>query len=451
MDLKALVAKYSVAGPRYTSYPTAPQWSSAVKEDVYRHRLASRPKGKTLGVYVHLPFCESLCYYCGCNIQITHDKSRSARYVDHVLRELDAVASALPETVGLSQMSWGGGTPTFLTVSEIEKLFQAIAARFPVTADADVSVEVDPRVTTDAQLETMRRLGFNRVSFGVQDFDPKVQETVHRIQPAAMTERMLAKCRGLGYRGINFDLIYGLPYQTPATFEKTLDRLLEMRPDRIALYNYARLPDMIPHQKILEKHPMPEADERLTLFARAYERLLGAGYVAIGMDHFALADDDLGQAVTNGTLFRNFMGYVVKRSEELLGLGASAIGEVNGAFFQNVKSPKEYEDTVERTGLATLRGLVLSDDDHRRRWIVQGLMCEFDVDFAAYAARFGEDFRQTYAREIERLAPLVADGLLVVDTKRIRVTDLGRLFVRNAAMAFDAYLEQSTLRYSKTV
>jgi oxygen-independent coproporphyrinogen-3 oxidase len=451
MDLKALVQKYSVAGPRYTSYPTAPQWSAAVKEDVYRHRLGTRPKGSTLGVYVHLPFCESLCYYCGCNIQITHDKSRSARYVDAVRRELDAVADALPETVPLSQMSWGGGTPTFLSVGEIESLYRAIVARFPTTPDADLSVEVDPRVTTDEQLALMRTLGFNRVSFGVQDFDRKVQETVNRVQPEAMTERMLVHSRQLGYRGINFDLIYGLPYQTEASFERTLDQLVAMRPDRVALFNYARLPDLIPHQKILEKHPMPDADVRIVLFTRAYERLLAAGYVAIGMDHFALADDALALSLKNGTLFRNFQGYVVRRSEELIGLGASAIGEVNGGFFQNTKNPKQYEEAIADRGLATLRGLVLSDDDHRRRWIIQRILCEFAVDFEAYARAHGEDFRQTYAAEIERLSPLVDDGLITVTDKHIRVEPLGRLFVRNAAMAFDAYLDRSPVRYSKTV
>ena len=451
MDLKALVAKYSVAGPRYTSYPTAPQWSSAIKEDVYRHRLETRATGSTLGVYVHLPFCESLCYYCGCNIQITHDKSRSARYVDAVRREIDTVASALPETVSLSQMSWGGGTPTFLSVGEIDTLFRAIAARFPVTSDADLSVEVDPRVTSDEQLETMRALGFNRVSFGVQDFDAKVQQTVNRVQPEAMTERMLVKCRQLGYRGINFDLIYGLPYQTETTFERTLDLLVTMRPDRVALFNYARLPELIPHQKILEKHPMPDADVRIRLFTRAYEKLVAAGYVAIGIDHFALADDALSEALGNGSLFRNFQGYVVKRSEELVGIGASAIGEINGGFFQNTKNPKEYEESVARQGFATLRGLVLSEDDHRRRWIIQRIMCEFAVDFDAYSRVYGQDFRATYATELERLTPLVDDGLVTVTDKSIRIEPLGRLFVRNAAMAFDAYLERGAARYSRTV
>jgi oxygen-independent coproporphyrinogen-3 oxidase len=353
--------------------------------------------------------------------------------------------------VPLAQMSWGGGTPTFLSVKEIETLAKAIESRFPRSSDADVSVEVDPRVTTPEQLEALRALGFNRLSLGVQDFDPAVQKAVNRVQPAEMTARMLELGRALGYRGINFDLIYGLPYQTATTFEGTLDRLLQMRPDRIALYNYARLPDLIKHQQILEKYPMPEADERLGLFARAYERLLAAGYVAIGMDHFALAEDDLGKAVDDGTLFRNFMGYVVKRSEELVGLGASAIGEVNGGFFQNAKAPKDYEAAVTANGVATLRGLVLSEDDHRRRWIIQRLMCEFHVDFAAYERAFGADFATTFAGELESLAPLVDDGLLSVDGRGIRVLPLGRLFVRNAAMVFDAYLESGAAKYSKTV
>ncbi len=453
LDLKRLITKYSTSGPRYTSYPTAPQWSESTGVDAYRGKLSSGFLGadKTLGLYVHLPFCESLCYYCGCNIQITHDKSRSGSYVDSVIREIRTVAKLLGEKRTLTQISWGGGTPTFLTLDEIRRLQEATLEAFTLSPQADVSIEVDPRVTSDAQLELLRSLGFNRVSLGVQDFDPSVQQAINRLQPADMTARMLAKCRELGFGGINFDLIYGLPLQSLARFERTVDEIVRMRPDRIALYNYARLPEMLKHQKILEKYPMPEAEERVDIFTMAYDRLTAAGYFAIGMDHFALEDDELYGAIQDGKLYRNFMGYVVKKGTEMLGVGASAIGDLGNGYFQNVKNPAEYEKRVLETGVATLRGCLLTTDDERRKWIIQRLMCEFTLSPKAYRARFDGDLARDFGAALDELEPFVDDGLLAREGDSWKVTPLGRLFVRNIAMVFDAYLDRSKNLYSRTV
>jgi oxygen-independent coproporphyrinogen III oxidase len=454
MDLKALVQKYSQAGPRYTSYPTAPVWSGDLGPESYRAHLQSGflGSGKTLALYVHIPFCESLCYYCGCNIQITHDHSRSGSYVDALLLELKTVAQLIGGRRTLTQISWGGGTPTFLTIDEVRKLQEGTLALFDLASDADVSIEIDPRVTSDAQLVLLRQLGFNRVSLGVQDFSLEVQKAVNRIQPAEMTRKMLDRCKELGYKETNFDLIYGLPHQTLGTFEKTVDEVIRMQPSRIALYNYARLPNLVKHQAILEDKPFPEASERIDIFAMAFEKLTAAGYGAIGMDHFSHKTDSLYRALSEGTLYRNFMGYVVRKGTDLVGIGASAIGELGDAYFQNVRGAKEYEEKVRATGLAAFRGHRLSLDDQRRKWIIQTLMCRFRLDYPEYEKRFGESFPKAFSDEMTSLAPLVSDGLVVFTPKALEITETGRLFIRNVAMVFDAYLKgPQKVTYSKTV
>lgn len=454
MDLNALITKYSRSGPRYTSYPTAPQWSDKHGADTYRRHLEalSQNTSKPLSLYIHVPFCESLCYYCGCNILITKDHSRSREYVEHCLIELEAVATALKARRKLGQISWGGGTPTYLTVGQMKQLHQGTQHLFEIAADAEVNIEVDPRVTTNEQLEWLASLGFNRVSLGVQDFDPKVQETIHRIQPEEMTDSMVKKCRTLGMKGINLDLIYGLPYQTVTSFERTMDAVARIRPDRIALYNYAHLPNMIAHQKILDSHPMPSADERVAIFQLAYERLIGAGYRSIGMDHFALREDELSRALDKGSLYRNFQGYSVQKAADMIGIGCSAIGEVEGGYFQNVREVKPYQEKIGAGGLATLRGCVLSDDDKRRKWVIQTLMCQFELRSDRYEAMFGAPFETHFGAECAELTGFFEEGLLERRGETLKVSDLGRLFVRNIAMVFDAYLKApSPVRYSTTV
>jgi oxygen-independent coproporphyrinogen-3 oxidase len=450
MGLETLITKYSTQGPRYTSYPTAPQWTESVGEKEYVAALGRVKETEPLALYAHLPFCEKLCYYCGCNIQITGDKSRSASYVKKMQQELSLVARALSHRPTLNQISWGGGTPTFLSLEEIRSLHLAVLEHFSIDTHAEVNIEIDPRVTTFAQMALLRELGFNRASLGVQDFHPRVQEAVNRVQPAEETAALLGECRRLGFEGINFDLIYGLPFQTRESFHSTLDQVIAMLPDRIALYNYARLPSLLKHQSILEKYPLPSAEERVAIFTLALQRLTDAGYEAIGMDHFALREDSLAHALHNGTLYRNFMGYTVKQGAHLIGVGASAIGEVGGGFFQNVRKPSDYEARLEN-GLATLRGLVLTPDDLRRKWVIQRLMCQFLVPFDAFESEFSCAFEMTFSRELSALEGFYQDGILERIPAGIRVTPLGRLFVRNVAMVFDAYLHKQTHHFSKTV
>lgn len=451
MGLAALISKYSTPGPRYTSYPTAPQWTTEAGAPEHEAALRRILPTDSLALYVHLPFCEKLCYYCGCNIQVTGDKSRSRVYVQRVIEELRLVAKILGAQRTLSQISWGGGTPTFLTLDEIRELAIATRECFSIDPDAEVSIEIDPRVTSAAQLELLRELGFNRTSLGVQDFNPKVQEAVNRIQSPEMTLGLLNTCRNLGYDGINFDLIYGLPWQTLETFRHTVEQVVQMRPDRIALYNYARLPSLLKHQSILEKFPMPGAEERVEIFTQALAALTASGYHAVGMDHFALEADGLTKALAEGRLYRNFMGYTVKQGNHLIGVGCSAISEVGGGFFQNVKKPSEYESKVESGNLPTMRGIVLSSDDLRRKWVIQSLMCRFRLDPIAYYETFHEKFETAFEENLKQLEPFYVDGILKNSGGALQVTELGRLFVRNIAMVFDAYLGDKKATFSQTV
>lgn len=455
MALIELIRKYSTSGPRYTSYPTAPQWTDNISEDTYRQSLKSdfaRPE-EDLALYVHIPFCEQLCYYCGCNIQITKDHSRSQNYVNTLLREIENTAHLLGNRRTLSQVSWGGGTPTFLSIGEIKSLQNGIMKYFQLSEDAEVSIEIDPRVTTEEQLVVLRELGFNRASLGVQDFNEEVQKAVNRVQSAQMTEKMLKKCHSLGFSGVNFDLIYGLPLQTFDTFAKTVEEVIRIRPDRIALYNYAHLPSLRPHQKILEKMPMPQAEERVKIFSHAYDRLLSVGYRSIGMDHFALETDEMYLALRDGRLYRNFMGYTVKKGAGMIGIGASAIGESYNGYFQNVREAKDYEQRVGNTGLSTLRGCQLTQDDLERKWVIQSLMCQFRLDEKEFESKFKKSFRDKFQSELTQLGDFFEEGILEGNICSFKVTDLGRLFVRNVAMVFDAYWGKTPQKatYSKTV
>jgi oxygen-independent coproporphyrinogen-3 oxidase len=454
MGLTELIKKYSTSGPRYTSYPTAPQWVESFKTEAYREQLKKSFTGKTdpIALYIHIPFCEALCYYCGCNIQITKDHSRSESYLNALVHELQTVAKIIGTRQTLSQISWGGGTPTFLTCDEIEKLHRATLELFDVAPGAEISIEIDPRVTSHDQLSTLRRLGFNRVSLGVQDFNESVQKAINRIQSVELTGKMLSFCRQLGYEGINFDLIYGLPLQTRESFHHTLKQVIELRPDRIALYNYAHLPSLRPHQKIMDKFARPDSEDRLAIFTDGYTQFTANGYRSIGMDHFALETDELFLALERETLYRNFMGYTVKRGAGMIGIGASAIGEVGGSYFQNIRETKAYEDSIASEGLAAFRGCLLTEDDEQRKWIIQQLMCRFVLRFDEYRVRFGEDFQTHYKEEIQSLQSFKDEGILTVDEKSIAITDLGRLFIRNVAMIFDAYLSRPTgATYSGTL
>ncbi|MBW2273218.1 MAG: oxygen-independent coproporphyrinogen III oxidase [Deltaproteobacteria bacterium] len=454
--LEKLIPRYDVAGPRYTSYPTAPVWKEDFGDEAYGRALEQVAPGADLSLYVHVPFCESLCHYCACNKVITRKAELPVRYLEVIAREIEATRQRLRGDPRAVELHWGGGTPTHLTPEQIRTLFDAITSAIPLHDDAEVSIEVDPRVTTVDHMDVLAECGFNRISLGVQDFDARVQESVHRVQPVDQVEKLVVNSRERGFRSINFDLIYGLPYQTEDSFSRTLDTVLDLAPDRIALYSYAHVTWVAKQQRSFERSDLPEPARKLRIMLMAIRRFLEAGYVYIGMDHFARPEDDLSRALADGRLYRNFMGYTIRAGGELVGFGPSAISELEDSYAQSQRGLGEWEQAVEERGLATLRGHRLSADDLARRWVIQSIMCQGVVEASVYEARFGEPFAKRYAKEIQRLAPMAEDGLIVVEADgSLRVTSDGRLLVRNAAMAFDAYLEQQTRGdkplFSKTV
>jgi oxygen-independent coproporphyrinogen-3 oxidase len=441
----ALLARYDRPGPRYTSYPTAVEFHGGFTEADYRERLAAanRRSESPLSLYVHLPFCEQRCLFCACNVVVTRHRDVAAGYLGHLLKELDLLAARLPDRRQLAQLHWGGGTPTYYTPQQLEGLFRAITRHFTFTPDADLSLEADPRVTTETHITTLRRLGFNRLSLGVQDFAIEVQEAVHRIQSAELTHALVNRARAVGFGSVNLDLIFGLPYQTLEGFRRTLDQVLRIRPDRLAVYSFAFVPWIKGHMKRIPLEVLPSASAKLDLLALAIETLTAAGYRQIGMDHFALPEDDLAGAAEQGTLCRNFMGYAVRAAPDLVGLGASAIGEVAGAFAQNTKKLSEYAAAVETGHLPIERGYVLSADDLRRKAVITQLMCAFQVDLPAFADRFGIRFTDYFANEVAALRSEdgpIAEGLVELSDTALRLTRRGRPFVRTICMTFDRYL-----------
>lgn len=450
MSTLQLLERYDRPGPRYTSYPTAVEFHDGVRHEIYVERLArlNRANEAPLSAYVHLPFCEHRCSFCGCNVVITPHREVASRYLQAVEQEIDLLASHLPDRRTISQMHWGGGTPTYYTPAQLEQVFARIARHFKFTPDAELGVEVDPRVTTFEHLEMLRGLGFNRLSMGVQDFNPKVQEAVNRIQSFELTRDLIVKARELGFSSINVDLIYGLPHQTLETFKATLDQALTLRPDRVAAYSFAFVPWMKAHMKQIDIDALPTPEVKLSLLAATVDAFLGAGYRQIGMDHFALPTDDMARAVDTHTLHRNFMGYTVKSTSDMVAIGVSAIGDVQGAFVQNTKKLPEYYEAVEAGRFPIERGYELSEDDAIRRYVITELMCNFRLDTGEVEQRFGIDFETYFADELARLAggdsSPVADGLVTVTGGLITVQPTGRMFVRNICMIFDTYLAART-------
>jgi len=454
-----LLRRYNVQGPRYTSYPTAPMWREELSARDYGAILeasASADEPAPLSLYVHLPFCEKLCYFCGCTVVITGSRHvPESDYLDLLEREIDWVAArAIPggSSRRVVQLHWGGGTPTYFPPALLERLARRIFERFPLDPDAEIGIEVDPRVTTPEQLETLARLGFNRLSMGVQDFDPRVQAAINRIQPEADTRRLVEQARGLGFTSLNMDLIYGLPHQTPESFSATIDRVLAIGPDRLAVYSYANVPWMKKHQAILEPH-LPSEGEKFEIFRTALSRFTAAGFEYIGMDHFARPDDELARARRDRTLHRNFQGYTTKAGTDLIGLGMSAIGSVGEHYVQNRRELPAYREAIEAGGAATFRGFRLSEEDRLRRAVIGSLLCHGVVVKGEIEQRFGIDFDAHFADAIRRLEPCEADGLVERTAESIRATPLGRVFLRNLAMPFDAYLEAAPEKpvFSKTL
>lgn len=438
-----LLAKYDRPGPRYTSYPTAVEFSESFTPERYQEKLAeaSRHPDEPLSLYVHLPFCRERCSFCGCNVIITQKPGVASAYIEDLEREVELVASKLQKRNRLVQYHWGGGTPTFLTEEEIERVWNAFAKRFVFEKDAEIAIEVDPRVTTHRQAELLVRLGFNRFSMGVQDFDSDVQEAVNRYQTYNQTKDLHEYLRGLGVDSINFDFIYGLPKQSPETFRKTIELALTLRPDRVAVYSYAYVPWIKANQKAIVVEELPPRDVKLRLFGIAHELFLGAGYQQIGMDHFAVAGDSLAKAAREHTLFRNFMGYTTHPARDYIGLGVSSIGDLGGAFAQNTKKLNRYRDALDR-GLPPIeRGFVRSRDDEIRRDVIQSLMCNFWLDIPAVERQHGIEFASYFADALKELREGPAASEFVrLSPEVIEVTEAGRLFVRNICMAFDAYL-----------
>jgi oxygen-independent coproporphyrinogen III oxidase len=436
-----LLARYDQPGPRYTSYPTAVEFTEALTTQDYGRRLAAADElgDAPLSLYVHLPFCEERCLFCGCHVIVTKHRDVAAPYLELVKRETDMLAARLPRRRRFAQLHLGGGTPTYFDPEQLADFLRHLRGHFEPLPGAELAVEVDPRVTTAAHVEVLADLGFNRMSLGVQDLTPEVQEAVNRIQSLEQTSRLVEHARARGFRGINIDLIYGLPRQTPETFERTVEAVIHLEVDRAAVYSFAFVPWVRGHQKKLEEDELPDAATKVTLFAIARERFLAAGYEPIGMDHFARPDDDLARARHEGRLRRNFQGYAVIPGDDVVGLGISAIGDVRGAYVQNEKKLSVYEERIQAGELPVARGVMRTADDEVRRTVIHELMCNFRVDPVAIGRRYDLDFESYFASDLDLLAAHEREGLVRISAERIEATPVGELFVRNLAMCFDRY------------
>ena len=443
----ALLKKYDRPGPRYTSYPTAPVWTEEFGEKEAREELARSNSAKTprdISLYFHIPFCESLCYFCGCSTIITRDKAKAEEYNNFLAREMAVVAPLLDKNRKVVQLHLGGGTPSSLTPAQTRTLFRNIDRHFKVDyKGGEISAEIDPREASNDYLETLKAVGVNRISMGVQDFDPAVQKAVNRIQPHDLTERVFRKCRELAFHSINIDLIYGLPFQTVEGFSRTLDQIIALSPDRIAVFNYAHVPWLKKHMVLIRESTLPPPDVKFALITLIGEKLEKAGYRFIGMDHFAKPDDELFLAQIDKTLYRNFQGYTTKKNADLLGLGVTAISMFDEAYWQNVKALPDYSVRTLSGHLGAFRGFRLSKDDRMRREIISRIMCDLEIDRKKVLSPFGESFDTYFAKEIGVLEGFVPDGLLEILPDKIRITSLGRIFLRNIAMVFDAYLKEA--------
>jgi oxygen-independent coproporphyrinogen-3 oxidase len=437
-----MLARYDSAGPRYTSYPTAVEFREDFQEPDYLRALERADAGGAapLSVYTHLPFCERRCAFCGCHSFATTRKEVAEPYLAHLLAEMDLIAERLPHRRKVAQFHLGGGTPTYFSPSQLDRLVAGFARSFEFLPHAELAVEVDPRVTGEAHLDLLARLGFNRVSMGVQDFSPEVQQAIGRGQTREQTTILVARARQHGFAGINFDLVYGLPAQRPESFAQTLAETVALRPDRVAVYSFAYLPMVRSNQKSIDVGAVPDRDTKFQLLALAREAFLAAGYQAIGMDHFALPSDELAVAQREGRLSRNFMGYTVNPGDDTLGFGVSAIGDVRGALVQNEKRLAPYYRTIDSGHLPVQRGYARSRDDEIRRDAILSLMCNFTVNRAALEARYGIVFADYFRETLAKLAPFEADGMCRLDERGLHAIGLGQIFVRNLAMCFDAYL-----------
>ena len=448
---KSLIKRYDKAGPRYTSYPTAVQFSESFSTGDYLLAIQKSNEGtppKPLSLYFHIPFCATLCFYCACNKFITKRKEKAQEYLERLYLEIEMQGSLFNRNRQVEQLHLGGGTPTFLTSLQLEQLLQKVGQHFNLRHDdqRDFSIEIDPRTVDADYLQSLWDLGFNRISMGVQDFDPKVQQAVHRIQPRDETLALIQRARTTGFKSINTDLIYGLPLQTLESFSVTLDTIIEASPDRISLFNYAHLPDRFPPQQRIRAGDLPSPDEKLAILQLSVDKLNAAGYVYIGMDHFAKPGDELSLARHDGTLYRNFQGYSTHADCDLVGMGVTAIGQVDDCYAQNRRTLEDYYNAIDAGRLAVFKGYTLNLDDKIRRKVIENIMCYGRVDFPAIDTLFGIDFTDYFSLELEQLQTMQQDGLISITEGAIQVLPPGRLLLRNICMTFDRYLPQARQR-----
>ena len=449
-----LIRKYDKSGPRYTSYPTAPQFTDAfgekeLKRSIERsnHEMIPKP----LSLYVHIPFCDTICYYCACNKIITKNHSLSDEYLDLLETELHMLSPLFDPDREIEQLHLGGGTPTFLSDEEMIQLMSLIEDNFKVSDDCEMSIEIDPRKVTDESLRTLTNIGFNRMSLGVQDFDERVQRAVNRVQSYEMVRDRLRTARECGVRSVNMDLIYGLPFQTPQTFDQTLDKIIELRPDRLSIFNYAHLPERFKPQRRINAEDLPTPAQKLEIFQLTMERLQQAGYVYIGMDHFALEGDSMVKAQQEGTLQRNFQGYSTHADTDLVAIGVSSIASIGDSYSQNSSDMETYRELLQSGQLPVVRGIQLKDEDRLRKQVINQLICHFRLDFTKIEQQWDIRFTEHFARELEQLQGMVADDLVEIDDNGIRVKPRGRLLIRNVCMVFDEYLRHTVVQFSKVI
>ncbi|NOY67411.1 MAG: oxygen-independent coproporphyrinogen III oxidase [Gammaproteobacteria bacterium] len=452
-----LIKRYDKAGPRYTSYPTAVQFHGGFAEQEYKNCVAQsnrkNPDGP-LSLYFHIPFCDTVCFYCGCNKVVTKDRTKAETYLQHVYRELEMQSKLFASGRVVDQLHWGGGTPTFINADQMTELMQKTRQCFQLHDDdsGEYSIEIDPREADADTIALLRRLGFNRLSLGVQDFDPDVQKAVNRIQTEKETMVVIEAARKQGFKSISLDLIYGLPKQSVSSFAVTLDKIIDARPDRLSVFNYAHLPEMFKPQRRINIEELPSPAEKLDILQFIIKRLADAGYVYIGMDHFSLPDDELAIAQREGSLYRNFQGYSTHADCDLVALGVTGLGQVGDCYSQNVKTLDEYYQIIDSGHLPVFRGVEISADDHLRRHVINRLMCDFALDWKKVSDEFSVNALDYFSSERELLNTMQSDGLLQQDDNQIRVLPAGRLLIRNICMVFDRYLQdQDGQRFSKVI
>jgi oxygen-independent coproporphyrinogen-3 oxidase len=453
-----LIKRYDKSGPRYTSYPTAPQMQPSLGEADYRKAALQTNEGdapRPLSLYFHLPFCNTVCYYCGCNKIVTKDRSRARPYLDRLAKEIELQGELYDRARPVAQLHWGGGTPTFISHDEMQQLMDQTGRHFSLLPndEGEYSIELDPREVKPGTIPLLRKLGFNRMSMGVQDFDPKVQKAVNRIQPESDTLSVLKEARQHGFQSINMDLIYGLPFQSVESFTRTLEKIIDAEPDRLSVFNYAHLPEMFKPQRRINEADLPAPSAKLEILQMVIEKLTGAGYEYIGMDHFAKPEDELAIAQKNGTLYRNFQGYSTHADCDLVGMGLTSISMVGNSYWQNLKTEKEYYERLDSDRLPVFRGLVMTRDDEIRRAVIMELICHFRLDFGKIEKQFAIEFADYFTAELAGLNSMRQDGLLEMGESGLRVTGKGILLIRNICMIFDAYIpaQRQTGQFSKVI